>query len=637
MNTGLKWLYWCPVLLVGLLLVSYGQSSYQRWKFAEGRREGVLLDYDAKIDTINPHRKEEENAVICVVQKEELNYIDEWVDYNLGIGFSDIYIYDNSDDSLLMKEWEMERNDARIHLIPYPGPKVQVSVYKDCAHRVQKLNHTWVAFIDVDEFLVLKEDENVVEFAKKYVPEGHLAINWEMFGTSSLHHYEPFPVTQRFQCIYYTERNQFTKSLIKVADLGDIDKIRSPHAFPIRNGTQRVDTDGRPARGSRHEGPRDVAVFNHYYYKSFEEYVEKRERGDVFYGAKGVKPNITAMAKAGLGLSGEPLASGYKRDDSAWQALKKLVPAYETYEQGPSAKPECSDEIPSSLAIKTTDSVALCAMHKNETFYITEWTDYHLALGFSDIYLYDNSKELWHLSEWTKRHGDPRIHYTDFEGDGMQIDAYQACAKRAIARNHTWAMFLDIDQFLSLKKHLSVLDFAMDYGKNGHIGLNWQVFGTAGRNEYEASPVTYRFQCQLLECEMNENVQSLVNLRDLDGIDKIDSPHIFPSKKGSTWDTDGNTIESQQHDGPRDVAVVNHYFYRSRQEYIEKLLRGDAMTGEKPDETMIWEAEAGNDPYTGAAMPTGDVRDNSVWETLKELIPKYANQEKKQLKDPMAC
>mmetsp|Transcript_1545 Transcript_1545/g.2834 ORF Transcript_1545/g.2834 Transcript_1545/m.2834 type:complete len:81 (-) Transcript_1545:476-718(-) len=41
----------------------------------------------------------------------------------------------------------------------------------------------------------------------------------------------------------------------------------------------------------------------------------------------------------------------------------------------------------------STSNVALCVMTKNETLYIDEWVDFHIALGFVPIIIYDNSND----------------------------------------------------------------------------------------------------------------------------------------------------------------------------------------------------------------------------------------------------
>jgi hypothetical protein len=41
----------------------------------------------------------------------------------------------------------------------------------------------------------------------------------------------------------------------------------------------------------------------------------------------------------------------------------------------------------------SASNVALCVMVKNETLYLDEWVDFHYALGFSPIIIYDNSDD----------------------------------------------------------------------------------------------------------------------------------------------------------------------------------------------------------------------------------------------------
>lgn len=35
--------------------------------------------------------------------------------------------------------------------------------------------------------------------------------------------------------------------------------------------------------------------------------------------------------------------------------------------------------------------IAIVSIAKNENLYIKDWIDYHLKLGFDDIYIYDNN------------------------------------------------------------------------------------------------------------------------------------------------------------------------------------------------------------------------------------------------------
>jgi hypothetical protein len=58
--------------------------------------------------------------------------------------------------------------------------------YFRCARRLAEGgNHTWAAFFDVDEFLILKEHAHVEGFLLETCLSGSFSVNWQVFGTSS--------------------------------------------------------------------------------------------------------------------------------------------------------------------------------------------------------------------------------------------------------------------------------------------------------------------------------------------------------------------------------------------------------------------------------------------------------------------
>jgi hypothetical protein len=57
-------------------------------------------------------------------------------------------------------------------------------------------NHTWTAFFDVDEFLILKKHAHVEDFLLEKRARGTLAVNWLMFSGMSRTPRSPAPVTK---------------------------------------------------------------------------------------------------------------------------------------------------------------------------------------------------------------------------------------------------------------------------------------------------------------------------------------------------------------------------------------------------------------------------------------------------------
>ena len=38
-------------------------------------------------------------------------------------------------------------------------------------------------------------------------------------------------------------------------------------------------------------------------------------------------------------------------------------------------------------------NIVICTIARKENLYIKEWVDYHLSIGFTHIYIFDNNRE----------------------------------------------------------------------------------------------------------------------------------------------------------------------------------------------------------------------------------------------------
>jgi len=272
--------------------------------------EPVWKRRDVKIST---------EVALCAIVKESERYLDEWIDYNFGIGFHSIYLYDNTDDSDL-KLWGRRRKNLRkenLYVHHYPGTYRQKEAYNECIETYGQ-NHTWLAFFDLDEFLVLKKHDNVASFLKDHLPEGALTINWYIFGTSNHTLYAPLPITKRF--LYREPQvDHRVKCIIKVNDYGG--PFINPHNAKLRGGKW-IDTNGggsySETGATNPNGPIDVAVLHHYKYKSEKEWHDK---GCVMKGITGKQKEC-----------GDKSLAGTFYDDSAWVTLKRNVPKYQVFD-----------------------------------------------------------------------------------------------------------------------------------------------------------------------------------------------------------------------------------------------------------------------------------------------------------------
>jgi len=263
----------------------------------------------------------------------------------------------------------------------------------------------------------------------------------------------------------------------------------------------------------------------------------------------------------------------------------------------------------------------ICSIQFKEEAYIDEWVDYHLAIGFTKIYIYDNS-ENFDLKKWGNQRFRDNVRVKHFPGEIKQIPAYMDCAKLVKKNGETWAAFFDLDEFLLLKKHANINDFLIEYGPSkGALGINWVMVGTSNATKYEPKPVTLRFQQVFCNAWFSMHIKTIARVR---GLKHFPDPHsvLFGDNSGqrywATIDTNGALIEGPFNTNlTTDIAALYHYHHKSREEYVFKRERGrpDFYTKQDYDQKLNF---AKNDP-----LPVGDTFDDSIWQILKSRVPKY--------------
>jgi hypothetical protein len=219
----------------------------------------------------------------------------------------------------------------------------------------------------------------------------------------------------------------------------------------------------------------------------------------------------------------------------------------------------------------------VCAIAKHEAPYLREWIDYHLARGFSRIYIYDNSDS----GNDAACFAGPQVTVYPFPGHRQQMPAYNDMVQRHRI-THRWCAFLDIDEFLVLADPgMTVLDLLHRHCPSGALCLNWFLFGSSGHAAQHPGPVTGRFLHR--QEEPNPHVKTIAVLAD---VAHIVDPHSVVLKNGFVAvDTTGSPVPGPVNPrGPVTVAWVNHYFTKSKAEFRDKQLRGRSDTGTvRPD------------------------------------------------------
>lgn len=206
--------------------------------------------------------------------------------------------------------------------------------------------------------------------------------------------------------------------------------------------------------------------------------------------------------------------------------------------------------------------VALVCVAKNEDNYIQEWIDYNKKLGFDDIIIYQN--------DWKTSIEDPNVIKVEFDGVNQQLNSYKHFINNNYGK-YDWVAFFDVDEFLVLKKHNNIKDFISDYSDFDGIGINWVLFGD---NNIEKVDEEYSVLKRFTKCQsdVNQHVKCIVKYRN--------NLMMGVHNPLGLWVDTNKVVKSGPFNinGPTDIAQLNHYFCKTKEEFIEKCNRGRADT-----------------------------------------------------------
>jgi hypothetical protein len=200
--------------------------------------------------------------VIVCIAKDEDHYLEEWLDYNHKLGFDKIIMYQNN--------WRTDIERPFLEKIEWDGEVQQLPAYN---HFIQNnTEYTHAAFIDCDEYIVLKKHNNIHELIQQHNNPLGLGLNWRYFGSMGKLERKGNSLLKQF-----TKRQMGVDRHIKVIlNLQDKPRMILPH-----NANRPVlDTNGNTINGPFHpNGIVDVAYICHFHSKTYEDWVLRCKRG----------------------------------------------------------------------------------------------------------------------------------------------------------------------------------------------------------------------------------------------------------------------------------------------------------------------------------------------------------------------
>lgn len=224
-------------------------------------------------------------------------------------------------------------------------------------------------------------------------------------------------------------------------------------------------------------------------------------------------------------------------------------------------------------------NLAFAAIVKNESPYIEEWIKFHQLVGVEKFYIYDNDSED-ELKEKLQSYIDTGlVEYTYFPGIKMQVEAYKDATKKH-KEECKYLGFIDLDEFVipvENKNLVESLDEIMALNENAAgVAINWRIYGSSGLVEKQDGLVieNYRYRAEN-DFKVNNHIKTICNPRMVEDIKKSH----FPKYKEGMYNINENgtpVLGPFNPNGSCKKIRINHYFTKSKEEYIAKMNRGKA-------------------------------------------------------------
>jgi glycosyltransferase involved in cell wall biosynthesis len=235
------------------------------------------------------------NVAIVAILRDEGPFLKEWIAYHHVIGVDHFFLYDHSSNLSLRKLFSRQAAYITVfdwpddHVLSFPRNKRQTSAYNDSIQYV-KGAYQWVAFIDGDEFVVLRRHENLKVFLASFPKEtGAVFLNWHIFGHNGYYEDPPELVIKALTRRMVIPSVQ-SKSISRV---DSVTYMKTAHEPCLKGDWKIFDANGKNFNKDIYPGKTEIAHINHYVCRSFKRWMNRIKRGNFGHD----KENIPAHYK----------------------------------------------------------------------------------------------------------------------------------------------------------------------------------------------------------------------------------------------------------------------------------------------------------------------------------------------------
>lgn len=206
---------------------------------------------------------------ICAIFRNEAQWLAEWIEYHLLVGVDRFLLYEhNSTDG-----WQavlapyIQKGVVEVISWSEESKWVQLAQPRAYMDGLQRLSDrsTWVALMDIDEFLVPKGEESIASILRGLEGYGGVLVNWRIFGTGGVKKLSAgeLLIERLTRCARMNgAKSRVVKSIVRPERVAS---IHSAHYCCYKEGYYAVDTDGdRVPQGRYFRVAKDRLIMNHY-------------------------------------------------------------------------------------------------------------------------------------------------------------------------------------------------------------------------------------------------------------------------------------------------------------------------------------------------------------------------------------
>ena len=245
-----------------------------------------------------PPADDEEYVSLCVAIKDQPRDLDEFlVHYYYHHGIRRFYIMDDGSGPPLSytpnfgrPPFAVPRSTVTftyITRVPDRPQTFQHKIYSDYCIRNFGRRHTWMGFVDADEFLEMRREVTLVNWLHQWEDTEHvgaLSVNWITHKSGGLQKQPSNDTRKGFRrCVVDKPddrnaegENAHVKTFVKTALFAGVNNV---HHMRTADDTVSVGEKGDQCEIKRYPITHDTWALHHYSVKSREQFLEKQQRG----------------------------------------------------------------------------------------------------------------------------------------------------------------------------------------------------------------------------------------------------------------------------------------------------------------------------------------------------------------------